>query len=835
MRSIFFVIVCGWACVLGAVECVQVFKPVRLTRGDTNLRRQQAIDDATWIWMPGHDMWGVQAEDNAWGMRFGARWPKPAFFRFRNRFTSDGTPLRFDVSADERFTLYLDGKAIVRGPHRGLVEHWYYQSYEIRGLTPGEHVLEAVTWQLGLHAPFAQLSLHGGFILKAEGTYDAQLTTGSGPWEVAPLANTRMTNRGASAAFGAGSQCEVTGTGFPCEQPAATAWVKPEKVRGPVRKGECGGRIKGWMLFPTGRPDQMYDVKRPGAFKAARAGGPKNTVYAANDAVSPFVKQFNAALKGETITIPPNTDIRLVWDLDDYYCAYPELKVSGGKDAVVKWGWTESLRATASKGWGEKGNRDAFAGKCASQQFCDTFRCDGRTDAFFTAPWWRCGRWCELQVKTAGEPLVITHLAIGESRYPLAVEGSFACDDPTIPSVAKISRRAMEMCMHEMLFDCPYYEQQMYPGDTRIQLLVLNALTRDPRMTRFAMSVYDYDRRDNGMVGMNFPTRGTQESSTYTMCWIMMFKDYLMWHDDLAFLKARMPGVRSALMGLALYENADGLLEDLPGWSFMDWVEGAGPFKDGVSPNGCPGEGVSTLNNLQYLLALQSAAAVDAALGEDLFAEQWRRKAAKIGKALVATCWDAGRGVLADRPQKDRFSEHAQCMAILGDILTPAQRASALAALEKGEGLSRTSSYFAYYLFETYAKCGRADLIRKRFSYWRDYVAWGARTAFETQHQDSRSDCHAWSACPLYFFHSAFAGVKPDAPLFRKVRVAPQPAGLKQIRAKTPHPKGFVETDLAFDGDKVSGSVKLPDGITGTFVWKGREIPLQSGLNVIEN
>ncbi len=833
MRKVFLAVVGGWACVAGAAECVQVFKPVRLTRGDTNIRRVQDIDDASWIWMPGCDVWGVQAECNAWTVRVGERKSADVFLRFRNRFTSDGAPLKFDISADERFTLYLDGKAVARGPHRGLVEHWYYQSYEIKDLTPGEHVLEAVTWQLGVHAPLAQLSHRGGFILKAEGVYDAKLTTGKGAWEVAQLVNTRMTDRGTSATFGAGSQCEVTGTGFPCELPDAKAWVKARPVRGPVRAGEYGGRTKGWMLFPTGRPDQMYDVKRPGAFKAARAGGATNNVYAADDAASPFVKPFNAALKGETITIPPNTDIRLVWDLDDYYCAYPELKVSGGRDAVVKWGWTESLRAVAQKGVGAKGNRDAFAGKCASQQFCDTFRCDGRADGFFTAPWWRCGRWCELQVKTAGEPLTITHLAIGETRYPLTVEGGFACDDPTIPSVAKVSRRAMEMCMHEMLFDCPYYEQQMYPGDTRIQLLVLNALTRDPRMTRFAMSVYDYDRRDNGMVGMNFPTRGTQESCTYTMCWVMMFKDYLMWHDDADFLKARMPGVRNALMGLALYENADGLLENLPGWSFMDWVDGAGAFKTGVSPNGRPGEGVSALNNLQYLLALQSAAAVDAALGEDFLAAHWRTKAEKLGQALVAACWDAGRGALADRPQKDRFSEHAQCMAILGDILTPAQRASALSALEKGEGLSPTSSYFAYYLFETYAKCGRADLIRTRFSYWRDYVAWGARTAFETQRQESRSDCHAWSACPIYFFQSAFAGVKPVAPFFRKVRVAPQPAGLKRIQAKTPHPKGFVETDLTFDGDKVAGTVKLPDGVTGIFVWKGREIPLKPGANAI--
>ncbi|MGN0846861.1 MAG: alpha-L-rhamnosidase C-terminal domain-containing protein [Kiritimatiellia bacterium] len=820
MKRMICAAVCGVSLAACAVECVRVFKPVRPTRGDTNIRRVQEIDQAAWIWMPGHTMWGVEA-------MCGTERGPGTFVRFRNRFKSDGAPIRFDVSADERFTLYLDGVAVARGPHRGLVEHWYYESYELRDLAPGEHMLEAVVWQLGAHAPLAQLSHRGGFILKAEGGLDAQLTTGRGPWEVAPLGNTRMTNGGTGGTFGVGSQCEVTGTGFPCEQPAAEAWRRAVTVRGPVYETPYGIRTKGWMLFPSGRPDQMYAVRRPGAFRAARAGTLTNDVYAAADAASPFVGLFNAVLAGGTATVPANTDVRLIWDLDDYYCAYPELTVAGGAGAVVTWGWAESLRTGRANG--RKGNRDAFDGKNMAQQLRDTFRCDGRAHAVFTAPWWRCGRWCELRVRTAGEPLTVKGLAIGETRYPLAADGAFDCDDPTMRPIAKICRRAMEMCMHEMLFDCPYYEQQMYPGDTRIQLNVLSALTRDARMAEFAMSVYDYDRRDNGMVGMNFPTRGTQESATYTMCWIMMFRDYLMWHDNAAFLRARMPGVRSALMGLALHENAEGLLENLPGWSFMDWVEGA--FKVGVAPCGNPGEGVSALNNLQYLLALQSAAAVDAALGETHFAAQWRTKAEALGRALVARFWDDGRGALADTMKKDRFSEHAQCMAILADILTPAQRAAAFAALAKGEGLSPASSYFAHYLFETFAKCGRADLIRERFSYWRNFVAWGARTAFETQDQETRSDCHAWSACPLYFMQTVFAGVTPAAPFFRTVRVAPQPAGLKRIHAKTPHPKGCVETDLRFEGDAVSGTVTLPADTTGVFVWGGREIPLASGVN----
>jgi hypothetical protein len=55
--------------------------------------------------------------------------------------------------------------------------------------------------------------------------------------------------------------------------------------------------------------------------------------------------------------------------------------------------------------------------------------------------------------------------------------------------IRRICARAMQMCCHEMLFDCPYYEQQMYPGDTRIQLQVLSALSQDDRMIRRAIEL----------------------------------------------------------------------------------------------------------------------------------------------------------------------------------------------------------------------------------------------------------------------------------------------------------------------------------------------------------
>ena len=144
---------------LCAATVERVFRPERYSRGDTNVRVQQPIDEASWIWAKGSDVWGgaVFSETRTTPETL-AKMPQ-SFFRFRRDFTNAAETLEFDVSADERFVLLLDGEEIARGPMRGLPKRWHYQSYRVAGLEPGAHRLEAVCWQIGEHAPLAQVSI----------------------------------------------------------------------------------------------------------------------------------------------------------------------------------------------------------------------------------------------------------------------------------------------------------------------------------------------------------------------------------------------------------------------------------------------------------------------------------------------------------------------------------------------------------------------------------------------------------------------------------------------------------------------------------------------------
>ena len=85
-----------------AFEVGQVFREERFTRGNVNLRVLQPADEADWIWID--DVGPADGTMDA--------------VRFAMPFEAQGEPLVLDVSADERFVLFLDGREIARGPHK---------------------------------------------------------------------------------------------------------------------------------------------------------------------------------------------------------------------------------------------------------------------------------------------------------------------------------------------------------------------------------------------------------------------------------------------------------------------------------------------------------------------------------------------------------------------------------------------------------------------------------------------------------------------------------------------------------------------------------------------
>ena len=88
-----------------------------------------------------------------------------------------------------------------------------------------------------------------------------------------------------------------------------------------------------------------------------------------------------------------------------------------------------------------------------------------------------------------------------------------------------------------------------------MELLTTYAMTRDDRLAKRAIELFDFSRRNWGFVNERFPAFLPQQSPTFSLIWALMLNDYTFWRNDSAFVKARVIGLRSMLEHFEPYLN----------------------------------------------------------------------------------------------------------------------------------------------------------------------------------------------------------------------------------------------------------------------------------------
>lgn len=760
----------------------------------------------------------------------------PYALAFRNRFAvQTEETVRIHVTADERYELYLDGRRIGRGPERSDRHHWFFETYDLT-LTPGEHVLVARVWVLGDLSPVAQMSLppQGLVVCADDPKWEEVLNTCTARWEYKRLDGFDM-----DPAFGGwftGATLKVDGTRVPWgwERGEGEGW-QTAAARQHAISYHRGDRLPEHVLEPASLPPML---ERPwqGAkvrFVAdLRAESTANIPIRLNEHLPAEAEAWQKLLDGNApLHIPAHTARRVIIDLQNYVCAYPEVVLSGGGKALVRVHWQESLYEDPRRS--AKGNRDEIEGK----YFCmvwhlkdgygDTFITDGGQERQFNSHWWRAGRYVEVVVRTADEPLTIDRLTFLETRYPLEPESRFTADDGRIQPITDIAVRALQMCSHETYMDCPFYEQLMYVGDTRLQVLVTYVLTRDDRLPRKALRMFDSSRINRGITQSRYPSRLEQIIPPFSLYWVAMVHDFAMWRDDLALLRSLMPGVRSVMEAHLAQMDENGLFRWIDGWNYADWVPG---WRGGIPP---ASEGISGVHHWQLVYTLNLWAELEQMLGEHELAQRARRYRDVTAEAGVAAFWDDRRGLLADDLSREHFSEHTQCFAILSGCLEEQKVQRIAQTLLQPNDLAKATVYFSHYLFEAFRLLHQPDAILQRLDLWYGFVKDGLKTTIESP-EPARSDCHAWGAHPIYHFYTSLLGIRPAEPGFRRVRIEPQLGSLNSVQATLVHPQGEMSISLTRKDSTLSGWITLPDGVSGVLLLPTGEIPLHGGRQDVE-
>ncbi|MBN7811860.1 alpha-L-rhamnosidase N-terminal domain-containing protein [Algoriphagus sp. H41] len=753
-----------------------------------------------------------------------ARWitaaeSKPAeygVYVFRKGFDLSAKPDKYviHVSADNKYRLYVNGEFIGVGPARNDIEHWFFDTYDIAPyLKSGKNTIAAKVWNEGAGKAEAQISLRTGFIVDGEGDASAIATNDS--WKArkdeayAPI---QVRVYGYYAA-GPGENIQMENYIKDWQSPDLNdeAWPAAQASFPGVPKSKVGafGAPMGWMLIPSGIPTFEFSPE-------------KKPTIRRTEGVSVALETFG----NSPIQVPANSKASILLDQTYLTNAYPTFTFAKGKDATVKITYAEALYGEERS----KGNRNEIAGKTMVGRF-DQIVTDGSEKQRFTPLNYRTYRYIQLEVETKDEPLTLQGMEATFTGFPFELKAEFGSDDPQLQKILEIGWRTARLCAVDSYLDCPYYEQLQYIGDGRIQMMISYYNTGDDRLAKNSINQISYSQQPEGVTFSRYPSASPQYIPPFSMWYVGMLHDYLMYGSDLEFLKTKLNSSRSVIQYFQSVQGDDGSLGTLPFWSFVDWATGP-EWGPGIPPMGADGN--SAILDLQMVLTLQYAADLEKHLGIPELGANYLQEAEKLKATIRRKYWDAGKGLFADRSEKDVFSQHANALAILSGLVEgESARAVGDKMLALENNMVEATIYFKYYIHQALVDVGKGDEYLTYLDVWRKAIDMGLTTWAETSDLDkTRSDSHAWGSSPNIEFYRTILGIDSDGPGFRRVKIEPHLGEFTELSGKMPHPNGEIE--VSYDlGPAKSATVHLPKGVVGSLVFQGTLYPLQEGTNRI--
>lgn len=740
-------------------------------------------------------------------------------YHFRKTFVLGARPEKFivHVSGDNRYRLFVNGVAVCNGPARGDLYNWYFETVDLAPfLNAGNNTLAALVWNMAELAPVAQVTNQTGFLLQGDGTGE-QLVNTNKSWKVLrdsaykPCSLDNGPRLHSYMVIGPGD--EVKGSAYPWgwELPGYNdkGWRQAESVSAAVTVGYGTDNI--WTLAPRNIP--LFPESRQRLSTVRRSKG--------------LTIKDEFLTGGHPLTIPARTTVTILLDQGVNTVAYPELVTSGGKGTKIKLTYAEALFDAAR----EKGNRNDIIGKEIMGNF-DLFEPDGGNKRLFRPLWFRGFRYLQLDITTGNQALTLEDIYGQRTGYPFQAAASFTSNDPSLQQIWDVGWRTAQLCAGETYFDCPYYEQLQYEGDTRIQALISLYVTGDDRLMRKAILDFYHSRVPEGLTQGRYPSNRLQVIPPFSLFWVSMVYDYWMHRNDRAFVQQFLPAIRGVLQW---YEkNIDvtrSMLGPLKWWNFVDWST---KFKAMGEADGTE-EGNSSIATLQYAYTLQQAADLFDSYHFTPEADAYRNLAVTLNKGTYGRCFDQSKGEMGDTPEKTAFSQHAGILAVLSGAIPNDQMKPVMQRTVEDSSLNQVTFFYRFYLVRALKKAGMADMYYQQLTPWRDMLKIGL-TTFAEKPEPTRSDCHAWSSSPNYDFLATICGIMPDAPGFSRVLIQPALGELKEVHGIMPHPKGTISVMLRRKDNSsgIEGEIVLPEGIRGRFVWQGKVKVLTGGTQTID-
>ena len=445
------------------------------------------------------------------------------------------------------------------------------------------------------------------------------------------------------------------------------------------------------------------------------------------------------------------------------------------------------------------------------RHFASRYRCsDGRQR--FTHYFRRIGcRYLELHILPAGRRLVVHRASLLPAEYPLEDRGSFRCSDSLHNQIYAISRRTLQLCMHEHYEDCPWREQALYGMDSRNQALCGYYCFGEYQFPAVSFALLGDSLQPDGLLELIAPSAFDRTIPSFSLAWIIEVWEHHLYSGRTDLLRQQMPVVGRILRTLA-GQMREGLLPALTGnrnWNFYEWAKDLYGMDDADLHEHPETVRFDAPLNLFFLLALQAGIRMADALSLDDLRDELSTCAGSVSRRFHPAFWSEDQACYRtywqpdrpDHPAAGHIAELTQALALCAGVCPPPLADGLRRLIADGRpDLVRVTLSHSIYKYD--ALLADPDRYGKPVfeSIGRDWGAMlyhGATSFWETikgscDFDQAGSLCHGWSAIPAYFYQAYILGIKPLEPGFRTFAARPLTQVFPQFTGQVPTPAGPI-------------------------------------------
>lgn len=390
---------------------------------------------------------------------------------------------------------------------------------------------------------------------------------------------------------------------------------------------------------------------------------------------------------------------------------------------------------------------------------------------------------------------------------------SFDSSNPDLNAIWKLCRGTMKATSFSIGGVDGDRERIPYEADAYIQQLGWYCTTTDVTFPRYGWELL-----------VNHPTWPTE--------WIM-FNVLLAWNDyqytgDTAGLRRFYPDLKAKTL-IAL-ERPDGLISTtqpptppaVEASIHFTNPKGIRDIVDWPRPGDSDGyefKPVNTVVNAFHVIALRRMAEIAAAVGHTGDAAMFSTAASRTQGSINAKLFDPASGLYVDGEGSTHSSMHANFFPLAFGIIPPARQAKVIAYLA-GRNMD-CSVYGAQFFLDALFEHGQADraialMTAPGDRSWLHMVRSGATMTWEAWNTKDKPNLdwnHAWGAAPANLIPRDLMGIRPIAPGFSKVLIAPRPGSLARAAIRVPTVKGAVSAAFDNTGGAFRLNIDIPSGM----------------------